>query len=94
METIKNRWTFDNNDWNEDFYSIFTIQEVEEDGETFFDVISKDNDILDSFYEYPSAEKFIKNKWEDEKLAYDEKEYEQATNIPDSIWSLGLQRMF
>lgn len=94
METIKNRWAFDNNNWNEDFYSFLTIQEIEEDNETFFNVVDEDDDILDTFYDYPSAEKFIKDKWEDEKLAHDKEEYEQATNVPDSIWSLGLQGMF
>lgn len=89
MEIIKNRWEMDNNTWNEDFYSEFIIQEVEEDGETYFDVLDSDEDLVETFHDYREAVEWVNTRWEEEK----EKEEEEIF-IPDSIESLGLQGLF
>lgn len=95
MENIKNRWELDNNNWNEDFYTVYTIQEVEEDGETFFDVLNPDGDQMEYFDSYENAIKYINGLWEDEKFDHEEEEeYEHATNVPDSVESLWLGGMF
>lgn len=91
MEIIKNRWEMDNNTWNEDFYSEFIIQEVEEDEETYFDVLDSDEDLVETFYDYREAVKWVNTRWEEEK---EEKEEEKEIFIPDSVESLGLQGLF
>lgn len=89
MEKIIKQWEMEKADCQ-----TYLIKEVEDDGEIFFDVCLPDDDCQDSFNDYREAVEAVNNAWQTEIDRKEEEEYNRATNVPDSIWSLGLYGMF
>lgn len=89
MEIIKTRWFMEKKD-----FSTYEIQEVKEDGDTFFDVSLENGDYLDTYDTFRQARQAVENAWENERLNREWEEEEKNHYIPDSVGSLGLVGMF